>query len=764
MHWADKLADQIIKSGKYLPYWVDDMKTPSGRVHIGSVRAFLTHAFIYQALKDRQVEVNFSYVLEDHDPFNKIPSYIDASEYSQHLGKPLYRIPSPEPGFKSYGQRWAQEYIDIFHELGVKVQIIWGSELYLSGKMNGVVIECLNSADKIRKIYKKLYKQRKPKDWYPINVICENCGKLSTTYATAWDGKEVEYECRLDQVKWTQGCGHQGKVSPLNGNAKMPWKVEWPCKWKVIGVTIEGAGKDHMTEGGSHDFAKLMCKEVIDYPVPFHFSHEFFLTGGSKMSSSKGIGSSAREIANIIPAYLIKFAVARVKYNKAIDFDPYGMSIPDLFDAYDEAALAYWEKSNDLLSRVYELSQVAKIDEQKKFLPRFRDVVQFLQDPKIDLKKKFSEIKGDKLDKDEQRILDERTKYAKIWLKDYAPDEFVFQIDDQVGEQTMSLSDLQIKYLREVDELIKQPISGPEELQQQLYDLSRKVGLSPKKAFQALYTSLIGKTFGPKAAWLIYDQQKTVRAKLKQVLEKLTTKGSQSESSGQIKMRSDYVFISPQLARKYPSVSIGYAVIKGVSIAKPSPDLEKEKAHLLATYADLTTKQLGEYPEIKSYRQLYKEMGVRWQSRRPSPEALLRRIALNKGLYTVNTCVDAYNLVVMKYRVSVGAFDLDKFKFPCELKIAKGGEKILLLGDEEETELKAGEISYFDQTGPYNLDFNYRDAQRTMVTDKTKNVFINIDGIYDVTPDKVQKSLNETLEMIQKYCGGEIIARGVITV
>jgi len=78
-------------------------------------------------------------------------------------------------------------------------------------------------------------------------------------------------------------------------------------------------------------------------------------------------------------------------------------------------------------------------------------------------------------------------------------------------------------------------------------------------------------------------------------------------------------------------------------------------------------------------------MGVDWHSRRPSPEALLRRVALGKGLYTVNTCVDAYNLVVMRHHVSAGAFNADAVKFPTMLRFAGDKDKILLLGDETET-------------------------------------------------------------------------------
>ncbi len=156
-------------------------------------------------------------------------------------------------------------------------------------------------------------------------------------------------------------------------------------------------------------------------------------------------------------------------------------------------------------------------------------------------------------------------------------------------------------------------------------------------------------------------------------------------------------------------------------------------------------------------------MGVDWHSRRPSPEALLRRVALKKGLYTINTCVDAYNLVVMKHRVSVGAFDLDAVAFPTELRFAKEGEEILLLGDSAPTKYTAKELAYFDANGGYNLDFNFRDAQRTAVQLETKNILLNVDGIYDITPNQVQQVLQESVDTIIKYCGGKLESFGVET-
>lgn len=520
MHWADEFAKRIVKSGKYKPYWVDDMKTPSGRVHIGSIRAVLTHELTYRALLALQKKVNFSYVLDDQDPFDKIPAYLDEKKYREHLGKPLYKVPSPETGYKSYGHQWGQEYIEIFNSLGVTPKIIWGSELYLSGKMDEMVKVCLDKADRVIKIYKTLYKQEKPKDWLPFQVVCEKCGKLSTTSVNNWDGKEVSYECKIDSVDWTKGCGHRGKISPFGGNGKLPWKVEWPCKWKVIGVTVEGAGKDHMGDGGSHDFAKLMCKNVINYPVPFAFSHEFFLIGGKKMSSSRGVGTSAKEVSEIIPPFLIRFMIAKVKYNRAINFDPGGMTIPDLYDEYTVAAEEYWDKKNTRLARSFELSKKEGKPEKKHFLPRFRDVAMYIQHKEVDIHEKFEEVKGSALTKSEKGILEERIKYAKIWLDGYAPKEEVFTPTKSIPKEASKLSSSQKKYLGEVLDLLNEDWKEPEGLQTALYDMSKEIDLASKKAFAAIYIALTGKNHGPRAAWFLLEHAKIAKKRFGDIVGK----------------------------------------------------------------------------------------------------------------------------------------------------------------------------------------------------------------------------------------------------
>jgi lysyl-tRNA synthetase class 1 len=52
MYWADELAARV--SG---PQVVNDSKTPSGTVHVGSLRGPVMHDAIARALRDRGIPV-----------------------------------------------------------------------------------------------------------------------------------------------------------------------------------------------------------------------------------------------------------------------------------------------------------------------------------------------------------------------------------------------------------------------------------------------------------------------------------------------------------------------------------------------------------------------------------------------------------------------------------------------------------------------------------------------------------------------------------
>ncbi len=527
MIWADREAKKLKERNLPLE-WVDDMKTPSGRIHVGSIRGVIVHDLIYKALKQIGVNAKFSYVFNDMDSMDGMPAYLDKNKWEKYMGVPLYKIPSPEKGFKSFADYFAQEFISVFTSLNCRPQIIWSSELYRAGKMNEIIRLLLDKADKVRDVYKRVVKKERPSNWFPYNPICEKCGKIGTTNVYKWDGKFVYYRCEYHIVEWANGCGHEGKTEPINENGKLPWKLDWPSHWKVIGITVESSGKDHMSAGGSYDMATHFCRDLLGTVAPDSLGgYEWFTIGGKKMSSSKGIGTSAVEVASILPPDVFRFMQVRTPIKTHLDFNPYGDTIPNLFDDFDRCLNAYFLKKENKLpkdkagevasdyARIIELSEVNPLPKKRIYMPRFRTVTNLLKAKNSDLKTFFETQKKDLLTNEEKIILKERIKYGKIYLKKYDQENI-----DSAAKEKFVPSELQNKFIAQlINQLdILKSKEDKEQIQQAVFDSIKLSNIQPKEAFGAFYQTLIGKPFGPKAADLILEL--TVKKAIKIINEK----------------------------------------------------------------------------------------------------------------------------------------------------------------------------------------------------------------------------------------------------
>ena len=515
MIWVDRLA-QKIKQRNLKKEWVDDMKTPSGRIHVGSLRGVVIHDLVYKALKEIGINVNFSYVFNDMDPMDGLPVYLDKEKYLPHMGKPLYKIPSPNPKYENYAQYFAQEFIEVFNKLNCYPLIIRSSVLHREGKMNQVIKKILDNTDKIRDIYKKVTKNEKDKNWYPYNPVCQKCGKIGTTDVYKWDGKYVYYRCMPNKVEWAKGCGYEGKVEPIGENGKLLWKIDWPAHWTVIGITIESSGKDHMSSGGSYDIASHIAKEVLNYPPPEAFGgYEWFTIGGKKMSSSKGVGSSAKEVSEILPPQVFRFLFVRTPITTHIDFNPNKETLFNLFDEYDRCFSAYFDKQEGKIpqgkqgevltdfARIIELSKVADLPKKRLYFPRLRTIYNLLFQKKDNLISFFEGLKKDKLTGEEKAILEERIFYAKKLME---REEKTVTKNIFSQPTNFTLNNNQKKFLKKLKEnLEKLKTFEKEKIQEVISKTLKETNIPPKEAFKGFYLALTGKPFGPKAVDLIIN-------------------------------------------------------------------------------------------------------------------------------------------------------------------------------------------------------------------------------------------------------------------
>lgn len=509
MFWADRIAKEIQetsyakKATKDAPLIIRDEKTLSGRVHVGSMRGLASHGLIQEVLAEYGIPSRFLWEHNDFDPFDTVPGYLDQEKYKEYLGKPLYTVPSPEPGYDSFAEYFGAEFQAVHAKIGFTPEYYWAyRDLYKPGKMDALIKASLLRADDIRRIMKEVSGSVKEEGWLPISVVCEKCGKMMTTRAYDFDGETVGYTCDRSPDECVP-CGHSGRVAPWKGAAKLYWKADWAAKWKAMGVNIEGAGKDHSTKGGSRDVSKHISTEVFGYPEPFNMPYEFFLVGGKKMSSSKGRGSSAKDMSDLFPPALFRLVLLGKELNLQIDVDPSGDSVPRVYDQYDELAQKTRDGIADDFTRMYALIQLPgnQATPPTPWQMRFSEVAFVIQMPHLDLKEEAEKAKGSPLTSEEHVALTERAAYAQYWLTTYAPERYVYKLQETMP--TVELSVIQKKALSALAEFVGTGKKTGEELHAKLFELKTEIPIEPKELFSALYRIFLNRESGPKAGWFL---------------------------------------------------------------------------------------------------------------------------------------------------------------------------------------------------------------------------------------------------------------------
>ncbi len=500
MFWADEIAEQILLKKKDL-YRVHDYKTPSGRVHVGSLRGVVMHDVVAKAVAARGAKVEYLYGFDDFDPMDGFPTYLPEG-FRQYMGMPLSAIPSPVEGYANFGRYFSDEFLTVFNRLGISPTIIYASEMYKSGGYNETIRISLDNAATIRKIYKEVSGAERPDDWYALNVLCPQCGKIGTTRVFAWDGEEVSFRCEPAMVKWAVGCGYEGKSSPFDGKAKMPWKVEWAAKWFIFENDFETAGKDHMTKNGSFDVAARIVEDVFkkNPPIGRQFPYEWLLIGGKSMSSSKGVGSSAVDVAEMLPPHLLTYFMVKSRPNRQIDFDPSGNTIPLLYDEYDRALAAYYADSE---SDQAKMITYAKTPNQviPHYTMRFSKVAFLSQMPSLDIWEVAAEEKGSELSPEDRLELEERINYAQRWLAHFATEEFRFELQKSLPEVT--LNDTQKSFLAQIATAMRTEALSGAALHEKIHTFKTELNLPAAEAFGAIYQIFLGKSSGPQAGWFL---------------------------------------------------------------------------------------------------------------------------------------------------------------------------------------------------------------------------------------------------------------------
>ena len=435
----------------------------------------------------------------------------------REMGRPLAHVPDPAgDGHSSYARHFASLFIDVFARLGIHPdRYYWMSDIYPTGAMDPYIRMALDRAALVREIYRRVANVQHPDTWHPLGLVCPTCGKVGTTIVTDWDGERVFFECRPDLVTWARGCGTSGWTSPFGGTAKLPWNLEWAAQWSLFGVTVEPGGKDLSTAGGSRDRSDAIAREVFEREPPLNVPYEFLNIGGKKMSTSKGRGTAAHTIADVVPPEQLRFMFLRPRPNQAIEFVPEGTdAVPRVFDEFDRFAAATAGRAvKGEIAPGYEATfRYSLLDpnadvaaEAAAFRPNLAHLALLVQIAGVDVRGKVEAEKGSPLTDRELAILDERMAAARAWLEAYAPDRARLAVRlDGLPVEADGLELDQRTFLATLAETAAtSALEGGDAWQSAIFAAAVDAGVPAVRAFAAIYVAFLGRTNGPRAGWLL---------------------------------------------------------------------------------------------------------------------------------------------------------------------------------------------------------------------------------------------------------------------
>ena len=94
MHWADVVAEKLLEQKD--EHVISSGITPSGPIHLGSMREILTADAIVRAINDKGGKAKLIYIADNADPLRKVYPFLDKEKYGKYVGRPLAEIPGPD--------------------------------------------------------------------------------------------------------------------------------------------------------------------------------------------------------------------------------------------------------------------------------------------------------------------------------------------------------------------------------------------------------------------------------------------------------------------------------------------------------------------------------------------------------------------------------------------------------------------------------------------------------------------------------------------
>jgi len=211
------------------------------------------------------------------------------------------------------------------------------------------------------------------------------------------------------------------------------------------------------------------------------------------------------------------------------------------------------------------------------------------------------------------------------------------------------------------------------------------------------------------------------------------------------------IIIEDDIFRVFPDFKRGIIVVKDL---KNSLANKRIKKPLNKEIEKRSKEDLSHHPFLKAWDEAHLKFGSDPNKFPPSIKSLLNRIKRGGGFPFVNSVVALFNYISIKYLLPCGGDDTEAIRGNLRLGFASGKEIFIPLGGGEEEHPEPGEVIYFDDQSLKIMcrRWNWRNGDFSKISENTRRIVINIDGIGVVSLALIEEARDELAKLLIEHC------------
>jgi DNA/RNA-binding domain of Phe-tRNA-synthetase-like protein len=211
---------------------------------------------------------------------------------------------------------------------------------------------------------------------------------------------------------------------------------------------------------------------------------------------------------------------------------------------------------------------------------------------------------------------------------------------------------------------------------------------------------------------------------------------------------------------RYPGIHAGIVHASGLTNGPTPPALAERYRGAQKEVADrLAATPPAGLPSIAAWRRAFAAFGAKPTQYRSAAEALLRRLAKQGDIPSINALVDLGNLVSIRYGLPVAVVDLAGVDGAVTVRFATGSERFTDLGAAEPVAPEPGEVVFVDRAGvACARRWCWRQSAQSATRESTTDALVVVEGLHDGADRDVAAAREEVVALLEEFQPGATVA------